>query len=206
MLQMKAKNTKATKKSLTKDDAEKTTLEQSKLEGGQDEVINDEELEVREGEGEDERYPKSNRILTAIVLSIMGLGIYIFDKLLMMFDGALSAPYNYVFEFYNLTLLMPAQTFPKVWAWLNTLSLTSNPDVNLGIVSTAMFLYWLVVLGVYALWVEFVGIIIARLGRYDRPDIWGAFQAYLMPALIALLFFLLVNIFLLYGDNSTFDY
>lgn len=162
-------------------------------------VVSDDEKEVSD------RYPKSNRILTAITLSVMGAGMYALDKLLTMFDEVLAVPYSYVLEFYNITLLVPTQTLPKVWIWLSALELTSNPDVNLGISAVAIFLYWTVVFGVYSLWVELIGIMIARLGNYDRPDVVGAFQLYLFPALLAILFFLIINVFLLYGDNSVFQ-
>ena len=162
-------------------------------------VVSDDEKEVSD------RYPKSNRILTAITLSVMGAGMYALDKLLTMFDEVLAVPYSYVLEFYNITLLVPTQTLPKVWVWLSALELTSNPDVNLGISAVAIFLYWAVVFGVYSLWVELIGIMIARLGNYDRPDVVGAFQLYLFPALLVILFFLIINVFLLYGDNSVFQ-
>lgn len=154
---------------------------------------------------EDARYPKSNRILTSIILSVMGAGAYVADIVMTKLDVTLIAPYKYVLSFYNATLLVPAQTFPKVWDWLVALELTKNPDIDRGISIVGIILYWAILLELYSIWVEGVGIIMARLGNYDRPDIMGAFKVYFLPALIFLLFYLLVNIFLLYGDTSTFD-
>lgn len=154
---------------------------------------------------EDDKYPKSNRLLTAIVLTFMGAAIFVFDKIMTMFNMSFPVPYNYVLEFYNITLLVPAQTFPTVWIWLESLNLTSNTDINHAVSVVGISIYWFAVLWLYAIWVEVVGIVMARLGNYDRPDIQGAFKVYLLPALVALLFFLLLNTYLLYGDTSLLE-
>lgn len=192
--------------------SETTSLDNNIQEGLSVSNNNDNELdsveplsEVVDEEGGD-RYPKSNRLLTAIIIGFLGACVFGFDMAMTRLNESIAFPYNYVLEFYNITLLLPAQTFPKVWGFLNTLSLTSNPDINLGIRCAGMFLYSAIVLWLYALWVEFIGIIMARLGGYNRPDIGGAFKVYFLPALIALLFFLLLNVFLLYGDTSVMEY
>lgn len=169
-------------------------------------VINDDEPAIanEEGVGDSDRYPKSNRLLTAIILSVMGAGAYVLDLVISSFNIKLAIPANYVYEFYYITLTVPAQTFPKVWGWLTTLGLSGNADVDKGIAVIGMLLYSSVVLWLYSVWVELVGIVMARLGNYDRPDILGAFKAYFLPALITTLYFFIIYIALLYGDTSTF--
>lgn len=174
---------------------------------GRAEVVNNDELPIVDEDSEiEDRYPKSNRFLTAVILSILGAGAYIFDLALNYLDITLPIPANYVYDFYYITLTVPAQTFPKVWSWLAGLGLIGNADVDKGVAVIGMLLYSFAVLWLYAIWVELMGIIMARLANYDRPDILGAFKAYVLPALITTLYFLIIYVALLYGDTSTFDY
>lgn len=151
-------------------------------------------------------YPKSNRVLTGFVLSVLGAGAYVCDALMQKFPPELGLPYNVVVDFYRLTLVKPAQTLIDVWQWLSDLHLTESSNLNLTISVIGMIFYTLVVLELYAIFIEVIGIMLARLGRYDRPDILGAFQLYFLPALMVLAYFLIIHAILLYGDTSTFDY
>lgn len=164
------------------------------------------DIEEEAVEVDDQRYPKSNRVLTGFILSVLGAGAYVCDLVMQRYPPEFGLPYSAVVDFYRSTLVKPAQTFIDVWHWLLELHLTESNDLNLAISVIAMVLYTLAFLWLYAIFVEIIGIMIARLGRYDRPDILGAFQLYFLPAMTVLAYFLIIHIILLYGDTSTFDY
>lgn len=147
-----------------------------------------------------EHYPKSNRVLTGFVLAFMGGGVYIFDYVMRYSGFDAGIPYSIVMDFYRITLVEPAQSFINVWLWLSGLELASSHGINQAISIIGMALYAGLFLYLYALFIEVIGIMIARLGRYDKPDIMGAFQLYCLPALVVSAYFLIVHALLLSNE------
>lgn len=140
-----------------------------------------------------EYYPKSNRLLTAIILIIMACGAYVLGLVLAKVP-VIDLPYSAMVDFYNITAIMPAQSVPKVWDWLVALELVSLGGVNKAIAGIGLLVYCSLVLWVYAIFIEGIGIMIARLYEYDRPDISAAFKLYFLPLLICSLHFIIMNL------------
>ena len=139
------------------------------------------------------KYPKSNRVLVAAILIFMGAGAYVCGVVLAQFPIK-ELPYILCVEFYNITLIMPAQSFPKVWHLLESLQLSESANINKAISGAGMAAYSAAVLWLYIIWVEGIGIMIARIYNYRNPDISSAFKLYLMPALLGTLYFLVKGI------------
>lgn len=142
------------------------------------------------------KYPKSNRILVGIILIFMGAIGYVWDVVLTQFpiEEIEELPYALCVEFYNITLIMPAQSFQKVWHLLESLQLNESDNINKAISIAGMAAYSTAVLWLYIIWVERIGIMIARIYNYRDPDISSAFKLYLMPALLSTLYFLVKGI------------
>lgn len=139
------------------------------------------------------KYPKSNRVLVGIILIFMGAIGYVWGVVLAQFPIE-ELPYALCVEFYNITLIMPAQSFQKVWLLLESLQLNESDNINKAISITGMAAYSTAVLWLYIIWVEGIGIMIARIYNYRDPDISSAFKLYLMPALLSILYFLVKGI------------
>lgn len=139
------------------------------------------------------KYPKSNRRLIAGILVFMGVIAYMFGLFLAKFPIEKS-PYVLCIEFYNLTFIMPAQSFPKAWGFLEALQLTDSPSINKVISAAGMAAYSTVVLWLYVIWVEGIGIMIARIYNYRDPDIGNAFKLYFMPALLSALYLVVTEL------------
>ena len=139
------------------------------------------------------KYPKSNRILIAVMVAVMGVGAYMFGVFIKQFPIT-ALPYALCVDFYNITLVMPAQSFPKVWQILEALHLTESTSINKAISGAGMTIYTVIVLWLYAIWVEGIGTMIARIYNYRDPDISSAFKLYFMPALLSILYLFITEL------------
>ena len=92
--------------------------------------------------------------------------------------------------FYNYAIVVPFQSVFNLWIWmLNSMaSITSYTTFNIIIGSAGAIIYALILFFIYNVIIEIVAIMFKPLNK-GRPSRVGAWILFLMPAIIALIWY-----------------
>lgn len=101
-------------------------------------------------------------------------------------------PYKYVAMFYNYSIVVPLRSVFNLWIWLlnSMASLTSYPGFNLIVGSAGAIIYGLTILFIYNLVLGVVALMFRPLNK-GRPSHIAAWILFFMPAIIALVWYLI---------------
>ncbi len=99
-------------------------------------------------------------------------------------------PYKHIAMFYNYAIVVPFESIFNLWIWLlnSMASITYYPTFNIIIGSAGAIIYAFILFFIYNVIIEMVAIMFKPLNK-GRPSRSGAWILFLMPAIIALIWY-----------------
>lgn len=136
--------------------------------------------------------PAPHQLLVVYILIFIGaiwVGMTELAPILMDYSEY-PVPYKHIAMFYNYAIVVPFQSVFNLWIWLlnSMASITSYPTFNIIIGSAGAIIYALILFFIYNVIIEMVAIMFKPLNK-GRPSRGGAWILFLMPAIIALIWY-----------------